>query len=217
MNSSLPPGEHDYLSILRAIDCGMYRFASLLTASGRCVPVIGVSEEQLQVIRRTAELHRLLIALCGSRVAGPRSWQRQLSPVLSRIPLQQIGRLGSVGIPSTGGICISKTTIKEYGSYSPQSSDLSLVLIDPCSRDFLQLEKDALGIEADLNALGFTFPVRVFASLGGRHFLSEADFVDFGVSLIKRDYNEGCQFSPNELAAAFRDIHAILGYAGQGE
>ena len=49
--ANLPPGEHDYVSVIRRWKQGLLSFAEVRTAAGCTKPLLGVSPEQYDAIR----------------------------------------------------------------------------------------------------------------------------------------------------------------------
>lgn len=210
--STLPPGEHRYEDILDGLRCGLYRFARLRAASGRLNYLIGVSPEQLAVIRREARRRGLGLALLGSRVSGPRVRQRELDPVLSRtLPLHTTRRLPSATYPGVEGVRIEKTAIKERGARDPHTSDLSVILVDLSRRPSEELDRAARELEHDLKSLRCSFPIKVFAGLEGRRFCSEAEFRSFGASYLERHLDAGHGVPRAALERAFSELYAPIG------
>jgi len=205
----LPLGEHSYESILDGVRRGRLRFARVRSASGRLNFLIGVSPDQLGAIRSEARRLGLGLALYGSRVSGPRLRQRELSPALRRaLPLVSDRRSASAAYPAVEGVRIEKTTIKEHGLRDPRTSDLSVMVVAPDLMPRRELEAAAVELEKRLRGLGCTFQLRVFHSFGGRRFLSEPDFVDFGASFLQGNLPRGHDFSRAEIERGFAELYA---------
>jgi hypothetical protein len=209
--STLPIGFHSYTEVLEAITVGTYRFAHVRTLAGRLCPLIGVSPEQLDVIRAEGTRLRFSLALLGSRVVGPRTFQRTLHPVLQSRRVQPVTtRLPSLTLPGSSGTPIPKDAIKELGWSEPRTSDLTLFVCDTRARAVVV----ALGseFETSLNrTLHVGFPIRVFVELHDHVFRSATDVRHcIGQHLIRPDLPADHKFAQDEIDSAADCVFAML-------
>ncbi len=178
--SCLPPGDYKYETIMKMIEEKKYKFAVVKTASGRNTPLVGVSDEQYREIVKYSRKHQLHLCLYGSRVVGPRSEQHKRNEVLRyAIPLYSKGRMASLNYDGVSGLHIRKDAIKEYGINSPETSDLTVVVIDPLKRLKDQLETVAMRFIDEIEDLCFTFPIRVYISFKNLTFSSIEEYETF--------------------------------------
>jgi hypothetical protein len=176
--SELPFGEHDYRDIIKQWREGKYNFACVRNRTG-VRPLIGVTEHQYASILESVRSRQIDCLLSGSRIAGPRSEQRQMHPALAHTPLETGGRRPSATYPEVRNIKITKTSIKEYGLNDPRTSDLSLLLINSQQRSKLELMECAECLERELKHVGLNFPIRVYWILDSCIFESEDDYLNF--------------------------------------
>ncbi|MBI3299059.1 MAG: hypothetical protein HYZ75_12895 [Elusimicrobia bacterium] len=210
----LPPGRHAYEDILAGVRSGRYRFARIRAASGRLNVLIGLSPAQLDTLAREAARRGLGLALIGSRVSGPRLRQRTLDPLLAELlPLSAEKRTPSPTWPGAEGLRIEKTAIKEFGLNDPHTSDLHAILIDPTCRPEAVLARQALELELAFRGLGTSFPIKVMATLEGRRFRGEEDFIAHGAGYLARLLPPGTTRRAPELRRAFSELYAPVGVA----
>jgi hypothetical protein len=209
----LPPGAHDYEAILDGIKRGEYSFAEALTYSGSRVPIVGLSPEQFEMLVSIVRRYRLSVALFGSRVAGPRTWQRTQHPVLAqRISfLHSTTRSQSLGFPAVHGVIIPKDAIKESGLRDTMTSDLSIAVMTN-SEPMADLRPRAVEFEHEVNErLKPSFPIRAYLEIFGESFGDVGDFIRFGRErYIKQDLPKNHPFSDAEIEDTFRRLFVFL-------
>lgn len=197
--------QYAYEELLAACAAGAYPSCEIRSASGRLNRLLGLTAEQYRRVQTLAAEHRVGLLLVGSRVSGPRARQRSLHPALSCLPLVTDHRAASALDPGAKDIRNEKTAIKEYGRDDPRTSDLTVVLIDERRTD-AELSALAAELEAAFNALGFTFPVRVFASLHKGRWRKEEDFRAEGEGYL-RSLTTGAEFKSEELREAVGELY----------
>jgi hypothetical protein len=200
--------QYAYEEVLAACAAGTYPSCEIRSASGRLNRLLGLSAEQYRRVVALATERQVGFLLVGSRVSGPRARQRTLHPALSRLPLVTDHRAASALDPGAKDIRNEKTVIKEYGRDDPRTSDLTVVLIDARRTD-TELTALAVELEAALNAMGFTFPVRVFASLHKGRWRREEDFRAEGEGYL-RSLAPETSFSPEELREAVCELYTPI-------
>lgn len=213
MKSVLPQGIHCYDKILEDIALGDYCFAKLKLFHGREVDFIGFSEVQLDKLRSQAEYYQLYVILYGSRVAGPRTHQHKLHPILKEgVSLHSTSRSASVGFPQIENTIIRKDAIKELGISHPQTSDVSIVVFGKSLIDESQLLRRAIMFEKEINnQLNINFPIRVYRRIFNCSFSSLEDFIKFGrEKYIKKDLPKNHGYSDSEIDEAFSMIFSVL-------
>ena len=218
ISSVLPPGNHVYQDILAGIAEGKYSFAQIATAAGRRFPLIGISSRQLKMLVANARSESFLMCLIGSRVAGPRTHQHKLHPVLPHaLPLFSNGRTLSLNHPAVSGIRIEKDTIKEFGEDSPITSDLTIVVIDSLKRTLEDRRRAAASFANGIPSLGCAFPVRVYLELKSTVFDSEEEYLDFAFRhYLKANMNPDIQakFADPDIRDAFKELYAPVSSKG---
>ena len=212
MTAVLQPGLHDYDDLVTHIVAGRYTFATVTAASGRKYPLIGVSAEQLASMLEFGKRNAVGLLLSGSRVVGPRSKQAGFHPLLAEATkLSSDHRLASDNYPAVDDVQIDKTAIKECGMDSPHTSDLSIILIDPAGRSAPVRAALAAELHRACLSLGLTFPVRIFSSLVGCCFSSEADYVRFHTDrFLRPQQSDPARYNEDTLAAAARELFAYF-------
>ncbi len=197
--------QYAYEDILAACAAGTYPSCEIRSASGRLNRLLGLTPEQYRRVQTLAAERRVGLLLVGSRVSGPRARQRSLHPALSSLPLVTDHRAASALDPGAKDIRNEKTVIKEYGRDDPRTSDLTVVLIDARRTDD-ELSALAVELETAFNALGFTFPVRVFARLHKGRWRKEDDFRAEGEGYL-RSLAPDSSFRPEELREAVGELY----------
>jgi len=217
--ATLPMGVHDYESILEGIRNDEYRFAEAMTYDGKLVPIIGLPPEVLSLMESLSTQNSLPMVLYGSRVAGPRTYQRKLHRVLACRKdsfLVSTSRHRSVGFPEISGVTIPKDAIKELGILNPLTSDLTVAVISG-HRSAEELLPVVEHIETEINSqLSLTFQVRVYLTVFGVRFETLGEFVAFGRDrYIKQDLVEDHQFTDSEIEDAFKGLFILIEPTGR--
>lgn len=197
-----------YEEVLEACAAGEYPSCEIRAASGRLNRLLGLDAAAFRRVRALARAHGVGLILVGSRVSGPRARQRTLHPALEAMPLATDRRAASALDPGASGVRIEKTVIKEYGRADPRTSDLSVLLVDAARGDE---ERNALAVllEAELNGLGLSFPVRVFTRLNGGPWRREEDFAAEGERYL-RSLAPDAPYSPAQLREAVAELYTTV-------
>lgn len=199
---------YEYQEVLEACAAGEYPSCEIRAASGRLNRLLGLDASAFARVRALARAHGVGLILVGSRVSGPRARQRTLHPALEAMPLSTDHRAASALDPGAVGVRIEKTVIKEYGRADPRTSDLSVLLVD-AGRGDEQRSALAVLLEAELNGLGLSFPVRVFTRLNGGPWRREEDFVAEGEKYL-RSLAPGSAHSPEQLREAVAELYTTV-------
>jgi len=209
--ANLQKGEYDYKVILRMIERKEYQCAYVSTSLGVSCPLIGISKDQLEFMKKQLSFNGLSAIISGSRVVGPRIIQRTFHPALAYLQLVSHRRAGSATYPKKTGIQIYKTKIKELGVDSVYSSDLSVLLVDRNKRGRNERGILAVALEKEFYGLGCNFPVRVFSELEGKIFNNECEYIKYGIErFIIPTLPSGIMFKESELRLAFRSTFALI-------
>jgi hypothetical protein len=197
-----------YDEVLEACAAGAYPSCEIRAASGRLNRLLGLDAAAYRRVEALARAHGVGLILVGSRVSGPRARQRTLHPALAAMPLATDHRAASAIDPGAAGVRIEKTVIKEYGRGDPRTSDLSVLLV--CSRRG-EAERAALAValEAELNGLGLSFPVRVFTRLNGAPWRREEDFAAEGEAYL-RELAPDAPFTPAQRREAVAELYTTV-------
>lgn len=206
-----PPGYHDYQSLILACRRGRYRFAKIRTRSGRLVPLISILPKELLVLKQEARKNRIGIILLGSRVSGPRNYQRTLHPILAKsLPLYTTRRDASATYPAVEGVRIDKTAIKELGFAHPNTSDLTVVLIATHQQSLAFMNRLASRLEQRFKKLIPTFPTRFFSLFNGVCFSCEADFQQDLRDYLKNLLPKKFSAASRSLDRAGKELYAVI-------
>lgn len=210
--NSLPAGYNTYESILSDIHDGKYNFSSIRTASGRRNYLIGITPEQLEIMKSTAKELQIGLILYGSRVSGPRVRQHTLHPVLAQaLPLKVAARTSTKKYPGGQNLEIHKTAIKELGIDDPCTSDITLILADLANRTDEEMSQIADIVEERFAKFNNSFPIRVFPVFFGGKFKSEKDFRIFVGNYLNKLLPADHSFSKSEMIAAGRELYTYIG------
>lgn len=195
-----------YEEILAACEAGGYPSCEIRAASGRLNRLLGLTRADLAWVEGLARARGVGLVLLGSRISGPRARQRSLHPALAAaLPLKTDYRAASALDPGAKGVEIDKTVIKEHGRADPRTSDLSVLVVDG-ARAPEEVAALARELEAELNARGWSFPVRVFDGLDGRRFRREDDFLEVGERYL-RSQAPAASFSSAQWREGLSEIY----------
>jgi hypothetical protein len=181
------------------------------TASGRKTFLIGISSEQYKRIKELAQRYQVGLILVGSRVSGPRSHQRNYSKVLLEcLPLSSHRRKNSATIQGVDNVLIEKLKIKEFGKLNPQTSDLSIFIVNKNSFSEARISEIAKVIEEDLNGVIESFPVRVFPKANGETIESEQHYLRRGAQFLRQNNKSDKVFSDRDYLDAYRELYMTV-------